>query len=137
MGGNTSLALDGDSYLYMDDAATGIHVFNISGVSTPEPSAAGTFMLGIAALWMMQAATSAARSIEHFRCQPACGQCHFNQAREPWGERGYCASFNGTLQDECLNGASFYSLKSTFYNTIRHSSPRYRPPEPVTWIAPA
>jgi putative transposase len=28
----------------------------------------------------------------------------------PW-ENGYCASFNGKLRDECLNGEIFYSLR--------------------------
>ena len=49
----------------------------------------------------------------------------------PW-ENGYCESFNGKLQDECLKGEIFYSLKEAqvvierwrvHYNTVRpHSS---------------
>ncbi len=58
----------------------------------------------------------------------------------PW-ENGYCESFNGKLQDECLNGELFYSLKEAQivieqwrvqYNTRRpHSSLGYRPPAPA------
>ena len=57
----------------------------------------------------------------------------------PW-ENGYCESFNGKLQDECLKGEIFYSLKEAqvvieqwrvHYNTVRpHSSLGYRPPAP-------
>ena len=57
----------------------------------------------------------------------------------PW-ENGYCESFNGKLQDECLKGEIFYSLKEArivleqwrvHYNTRRpHSSLGYRPPAP-------
>ncbi len=53
----------------------------------------------------------------------------------PW-ENGYCESFNGKLQDECLKGEIFYSLKEAqvvieqwrvHYNTVRpHSSLGYR-----------
>ena len=59
----------------------------------------------------------------------------------PW-ENGYCESFNGKLQDECLKGEIFYSLKEAqvvierwrvHYNTVRpHSSLGYRPPAPQT-----
>ena len=51
-------------------------------------------------------------------------------------------SFNGKLQDECLKGEIFYSLREAqvvigewrdHYNRIRpHSSLGYRPPAPVT-----
>ena len=60
----------------------------------------------------------------------------------PW-ENGYCESFNGKLQDECLKGEIFYSLKEAqvvieqwrvHYNTVRpHSSLGYRPPAPAAW----
>ena len=59
----------------------------------------------------------------------------------PW-ENGYCESFNGKLQDECLKREIFYSLKEAqvvigtwrdHYNRVRpHSSLGYRPPAPVT-----
>ena len=51
-------------------------------------------------------------------------------------------SFNGKLQDECLKGEIFYSLREAqvvigewrdHYNRIRpHSSLGYRPPAPAT-----
>lgn len=59
----------------------------------------------------------------------------------PW-ENEYCDSFNGKLQDECLKGVIFYSLKEAqvmierwrvHYNTVRpHSSLGYRPSAPQT-----
>jgi transposase InsO family protein len=59
----------------------------------------------------------------------------------PW-ENGYCESFNGKLQDECLKLEIFYSLREAqvvigawrqHYNRVRpHSSLGYRPPAPVT-----
>ena len=59
----------------------------------------------------------------------------------PW-ENGYCESFNGKLQDECLKLEIFYSLREaqvvigmwrSHYNRVRpHSSLGYRPPAPVT-----
>ena len=59
----------------------------------------------------------------------------------PW-ENGYCESFNGKLQDECLKGEIFYSLREAqvvigawrdHYNRVRpHSALGYRPPAPVT-----
>jgi len=62
----------------------------------------------------------------------------------PW-ENGYCESFNSKLRDEFLNGEIFFSIKElrvlaerwrVHYNTIRpHSSLRYRPPAPQTWLA--
>jgi len=54
LGGNTSLALDGNGYLYMDDAATGIHIFDVGNVSVPEPGAAGMFALGLAMVWTVR-----------------------------------------------------------------------------------
>ncbi|MBZ5501614.1 MAG: transposase [Acidobacteriia bacterium] len=58
----------------------------------------------------------------------------------PW-ENGYCASFNGKLRDECLNGETLYSLKKAQivikrwrveYHTRRpHSAPGYKPPAPA------
>jgi putative transposase len=60
----------------------------------------------------------------------------------PW-ENGYCESFNGKLQDECLRQEIFYSPKEaqivigllqTTYNRVRpHSSLGYQPPAPVTY----
>ena len=60
----------------------------------------------------------------------------------PW-ENGYCESFNGKLQDECLKQEIFTSLKEAqvvigmwqnTYNRVRpHSSLDYRPPAPVTF----
>ena len=62
----------------------------------------------------------------------------------PW-ENGYCESFNGKLEEECLKGEIFYSIKEARiiierwrveYNTVRpHSSLGYRPPAPVTVLA--
>jgi transposase InsO family protein len=59
----------------------------------------------------------------------------------PW-ENGFCESFNGKLQDECLKREIFYSLREAqvvigawrnHYNRVRpHSSLGYRPPAPVT-----
>jgi transposase InsO family protein len=59
----------------------------------------------------------------------------------PW-ENGYCESFNGKLQDECLKREIFYSLREAqvvigawkdHYNRVRpHSSLGYRPPAPIT-----
>ena len=59
----------------------------------------------------------------------------------PW-ENGYCASFNGKLRDECLNGEIFYSLREAQivieqwqieYNTRRpHSALYYCPPATET-----
>jgi hypothetical protein len=43
-GGHTLLTLDGEGHLYMADAATGLHVFD---VGTPEPGAAGLTALGV------------------------------------------------------------------------------------------
>jgi transposase InsO family protein len=57
----------------------------------------------------------------------------------PW-ENGYCASFNGKLHDELLNGEIFYTLREAqvlieqwrvLYNTIRpQCALGYRPPAP-------
>ena len=57
----------------------------------------------------------------------------------PW-ENGYNESFNGRLQDECLKGGVFNSLKEAqiiieqwkqHYNTLRpHSALDYKPPAP-------
>jgi transposase InsO family protein len=57
----------------------------------------------------------------------------------PW-ENGYCESFNGKLQDECLKGEIFYTLTEAKvlierwrreYNQVRpHSALGYRPPAP-------
>ena len=62
----------------------------------------------------------------------------------PW-ENGYCESFNGKLQDECLKREIFYSLKEAqviigawrdHYNRVRpHSSLSYRPPASMTMEA--
>jgi len=61
----------------------------------------------------------------------------------PW-ENGYNESFNGRLRDECLNVELFNNLMEAKiviehwrrqYNTIRpHSSLRYRPPAPITFL---
>ena len=60
----------------------------------------------------------------------------------PW-ENGYCESFNGKLQDECLNADIFYLRKEAQvvferwqveYNTRRpHSALSYRPPVPAAY----
>ena len=59
----------------------------------------------------------------------------------PWENR-YCASFNGKLRDQLLNGEIFYTLKQAqvviepwrcHYHTIRpHSALGYPPPAPET-----
>ena len=59
----------------------------------------------------------------------------------PW-ENGFCESFNGKLQDECLKREIFYSLREAqvvigawrdHYNRVRpHSALGYRPPAPVS-----
>ena len=64
----------------------------------------------------------------------------FIEPGSPW-ENGYCESFNGKLQDECLRQEIFYSLKEAqivieqwrrHYNTCRpHSALGYRPPAPA------
>src|SRR3954467_4823931 len=58
----------------------------------------------------------------------------------PW-DNGYCESFNGKLQDECLKREIFYSLREAqavisawrdHSNRIRpHSALGYRPPAPA------
>jgi len=72
----------------------------------------------------------------------AGSQIQYIAPGSPW-ENGYCESFNGTLQDECLRQEIFYSLKEaqiviglwqTTYNRVRpHSSLGYRPPAPVSY----
>jgi len=57
----------------------------------------------------------------------------------PW-ENGRCASLNGSMHDELLNGEIFYTLAESrnlieawrrHYNTGRQHSPlSYRPPAP-------
>jgi len=59
----------------------------------------------------------------------------------PW-KNDYCVSFNGSMQDELLNGEIFVTLAEAqilieawrlHYNTVRpHSSLGYRPPAPKT-----
>lgn len=61
-------------------------------------------------------------------------------------ENGCCESFNGSMQDELLNGEIFYTLAEAkivieawrrHYNTIRpNSSLGYRPPAPETASPP-
>jgi transposase InsO family protein len=63
----------------------------------------------------------------------------------PW-ENGCYESFNGKLRDEMLDGEIFCGLKEArvlieqwrqHYNTITpHSSLRYRPPAPQTFVPP-
>jgi transposase InsO family protein len=76
----------------------------------------------------------------------AWDQAFVHRAGSPW-ENGYCESFNGKLQDECLKREIFYSLREAqvvigawedHYNRVRpHSSLGYRPPAPVTLQASA
>jgi putative transposase len=61
----------------------------------------------------------------------------------PW-ENGYIESFNGKFRDELLNGEIFDTITEAqviteqwrmYYNAIRpHSSLKYRPPAPETFI---
>ena len=58
-------------------------------------------------------------------------------------ENGYCESFNGKLQDECLKQEIFYSIREAqvvigmgqnTYNRVRpHSSLNCRPPAPAAF----
>ena len=67
------------------------------------------------------------------------GLTHAGGPGSPW-ENGYCASLNGKLREECLNGEIFYSLKEARivieqwrqqYNRVRpHAALGYRPPAP-------
>jgi len=67
----------------------------------------------------------------------------FIEPGSPW-ENGYIESFNGKMRDELLAGEIFYSLTEAqviieqwrwHYNQIRpHSSLRYKPPTPATFI---
>ena len=67
----------------------------------------------------------------------------FIEPGSPW-ENGYCESFNARFRDELLNAEIFYSLREAqilierwrrHFNTIRpHSSLRYRPPAPETFV---
>jgi len=67
----------------------------------------------------------------------------FIEPGSPW-ENGYCESFNGKLRDELLNREIFFTLEEARvliefwrreYNHFRpHSSLRYRPPAPETWM---
>jgi putative transposase len=70
-------------------------------------------------------------------------QTLFIEPGSPW-ENGYNESFNGKFRDELLNGEIFCALKEAQvlieewrleYNTFRpHSSLKYRPPAPETWL---
>ncbi len=72
----------------------------------------------------------------------AGSQIQYIAPGSPW-ENGYCESFNGKLQDECLRQEIFYSLKAAqiviglwqiAYSRVRpHSSLGYRPPAPVSY----
>jgi putative transposase len=67
----------------------------------------------------------------------------FIEPGSPW-ENGYCESFNARFRDELLNVESFHSLREAqilierwrrHFNTVRpHSSLRYRPPAPETFV---
>ena len=67
----------------------------------------------------------------------------FIEPGSPW-ENGYCESFNARFRDELLNAEVFYSLREAqilierwrrHYHTVRpHSSLRYRPPAPETFV---
>lgn len=67
----------------------------------------------------------------------------FIEPGSPWGN-GYSESLNGKLRDEKLNGEIFYILKEAQvlieqwrleYNTVSpHSSLKYRPQAPETWL---
>lgn len=69
----------------------------------------------------------------------------FIEPGSPW-ENGYIESFNGKMRDELLDGELFYTLKEAqilierwrnTYNHIRpHSALGYRPPSPLTILAP-
>jgi putative transposase len=77
-----------------------------------------------------------AKELPQWLAQVGCAKLYIEPG-SPW-ENGYCASFNGRLRDECLNGEIFYSLKEAQiviescrfdYNTGRpHSALGYRPP---------
>ena len=70
-------------------------------------------------------------------------QTAYIEPGSPW-ENGYIESFNGKFRDELLNGEVFDTITEaqviteqwrTYYNTIRpHSSLKYRPPAPETFI---
>jgi transposase InsO family protein len=70
-------------------------------------------------------------------------QTAYIEPGSPW-ENGYIESFNGKFRDELLNGEIFDTITEAqviaeqwrmYYNTIRpHSSLKYRPPAPETFI---
>ena len=70
-------------------------------------------------------------------------QTAYIEPGSPW-ENGYIESFNGKFRDELLNGEIFDTITEAqviseqwrrYYNTIRpHSSLKYRPPAPETYI---
>ena len=70
-------------------------------------------------------------------------QTAYIEPGSPW-ENGYIESFNGKFRDELLNGEIFDTIIEAqviteqwrrYYNTIRpHSSLKYRPPAPETFI---
>jgi hypothetical protein len=67
-GGDTLLTLDGSgSYLYLNDAATGLHVFDVK--VTPEPGEAGMIAAGAALLWLLRRI----RERRHRAATSACG----------------------------------------------------------------
>ena len=70
-------------------------------------------------------------------------QTAYIEPGSPW-ENGYIESFNGKFRDELLNGEIFDTITEAqviteqwrmYYNAIRpHSSLKYRPPAPETFI---
>jgi len=62
----------------------------------------------------------------------------FIEAGSPW-ENGYIESFNGKLEDECLNGELFLSLAEARYvvDRWRVDYNHHRPHSRLDWMTPA